>query len=76
MVGLWKHGEFRQLRSGVMDIRPTPGRSPVHQENVSRQTEHPWPDRVCPVVSGPGAVHLKKRLLQQIVGDFRPVSEM
>ena len=61
-VGFRKDGEFRQLLTGFMDYRPAPGRSPIHQENISRQTEHPGPNRVCRVVSGPRPVHLKKCL--------------
>jgi len=75
-VGFRKDGEFRQLLTGFMDFRPSPRRSPIHQENVSRQTEHPGPDRVCRVVSSPRPVHLKKRLLQQIVNDLRAACEM
>jgi hypothetical protein len=75
-VGFRKDGEFRQLLTGFVDFRPSPGRSPIHQENVPRQTEHPCPDRVCRIVSRPRPMHLKKRLLQQIVGDVRAASEV
>jgi hypothetical protein len=59
-----------------MNFRPSPGRAPIHQKNISRQAEHPWFDRISRVVSGSRPVHLKKRFLKQIIGDFRAAGEM
>src|ERR1700744_4014205 len=75
-VGFWRHGEIRQILARLMNLRPSPGRTPIHQKNVSRQTEYPWFDRIGRVISGPRSVHLKKRFLQQIIGDFRAAGEM
>jgi hypothetical protein len=68
-ASFWKHGEFRQILARLMNRCPSPGRTPIHQKNISRQTEHPRSNRIRWVVCGSRSVHLKKRFLKQIIGD-------
>jgi hypothetical protein len=59
-----------------MNLGPLPGFTPIHQKNVSRQTEHPRLNRILRIVRGSRAVHLKKRFLKQIVGNFGAAYQM
>src|SRR5579871_125809 len=52
-----------------MNLCPLPGGTPIHQKNISRQTENPGSNRVVRVVCGSRPVHLKESFLKEIVSD-------
>src|SRR5579883_1556546 len=59
--------DLRQVLTNIMNLRPSPRGAPIHQKDVSCQTEDPGFHRVRRVVCSPRPVHLKERLLEEIV---------